>query len=238
VGSGPDRLSRGIAAALAAALLAAGASPAPAVPPEEAVLTLEKYSTPKGKGLGLAYRADLYRLSEHVYHCLPWVDIRRHGIGFNRPRFAAGDDRYLSVWIEIDQREDPAFAALPPEQRQSAMFSRYGVDMLRRLAAIQGLATEPALAGFGVILTWPKPGTNGRPGVQPVNETLALFVTRTPLLDFLAKRTGGPDLVGQAQFTLFDGQRELGRLPLEVWDDPFMETFRLPGYRPPAGVRC
>ncbi len=229
--------TRRVAAALAVAVLAA-ASPAPAVPPDEAVLALDKYSTPKGKRLGAAYAAELRRLSEHIYHCVPWVDIRRHGLGFNKPRFAAADDRYLSVWIEIDQHDDVAFAAMAQQRRQSAMFSRYGVDMLRRLAALPGLPAEPDLAGFGVILTWPKPGTNGRPGVQPVNETLALFVSRGPLLDFLARRIGALDLATVAQFTLFDGQHELGRLPLEIWDDSFMTTFRLPDYRPPAGIPC
>ena len=43
---------------------------------------------------------------------------------------AQDDDRYLSTWIYVDQREDAAFAALPQERRVSAMFSRYGVDML------------------------------------------------------------------------------------------------------------
>jgi hypothetical protein len=235
---GADLVTRRLAVGLAVALLAASVSPVLAVPPDEAVLALEKYSTPKGRRLGAAYGAQLQRLSAQIYHCVPWVDIRKHGLGFNKPRFAASDDRYLSVWIEVDQHDDAAFAALALARRQSAMFSRYGVDMLRRLAALEGLRTEPDLEGFGVILTWPKPGTNGKPGVQPVNETLALFVTRERLLDFLTKRIAGPELATVAQFTLFDGQQEIGRLPLEIWDDSFMTTFRLPDYQPPTGFRC
>lgn len=231
-------MKRWTALALAAVLLGASAAAAPAAPPEEAILPVEKYSTPKGKSLGTTYHAQLRQFSEQIYHCAPWVGIRKQGLGFNRPRFAAGDDRYLSVWLEIDQHEDARFAALGQERRQSAMFSRYGVDMLRRMAALEGLQTESSLEGFGVILSWPKPGTNGQPGVQPVNETLALFVSRAPLLEFLARRLLASELATRAQFTLFDGQREVGRLPLEIWDDPFMTTFKLKDYQPPTGFRC
>jgi len=231
-------MKRWTAVALAAVLLGAVAPQAPAGPAEEAVLPVEKYSTPKGKSLGATYHAQLRQFSEQIYHCVPWVDIRKHGLGFNKPRFATGDDRYLSVWLDIDQHEDAQFAALGRERRQSAMFSRYGVEMLRRLAALQGLRAEPTLEGFGVILSWPKPGTNGKPGVQPVNETLALFVNRAALLDFLARKLTGPELATRAQFTLFDGQQDMGRLPLEVWDDPFMTTFKLKDYQPPTGFPC
>ncbi|MBI1958606.1 MAG: hypothetical protein HYS36_05190 [Candidatus Rokubacteria bacterium] len=231
-------MKRWTAAVLPAVLLGGLLSPVTAAPPEEAVLPLDKYSTPKGRSLGAAYEAQLRRFSERLYHCAPWVDVRRQGLGFNRPRFATGDDRYLSVWLEIDQHEDGRFAALGPDGRQSAMFSRYGVEMLRRLTALEGLRTEPTLEGFGVILSWPKPGTNGRPGVQPVNETLALFVSRAPLLEFLARTLPASELAARARFTLFDGQREVGRLPLEIWDDPFMTTFKLKDYHPPTGFRC
>ena len=231
-------MTRWTAVAIAAVLLGASPFPASAVPPDEAVLSLEKYSTPKGRSLGTAYHAPLRQFSEQIYHCVPWVDIRKHGLGFNKPRFATADDRYLSVWLEIDQHEDAQFAALAQERRQSAMFSRYGVEMLRRLAALPGLRTEPTLEGFGVILTWPKPGTNGKPGVQPVNETLALFVDRASLLDFLARKLTPRELATRATFTLFDGQQEVGRLPLEVWEDSFMTTFKLPDYQPPSGRPC
>ena len=149
-------MKRWTAVAIAAVLLGASPFPASAVPPDEAVLSLEKYSTPKGRSLGTAYHAQLRQFSEQIYHCVPWVDIRKHGLGFNKPRFATADDRYLSVWLEIDQHED-AHAALGRERRQSAMFSRYGVEMLRRLAVLPAFRTEPTLEGFGVILTCPSP---------------------------------------------------------------------------------
>ncbi|MEK7836638.1 MAG: hypothetical protein AAB328_01520, partial [candidate division NC10 bacterium] len=113
-------MTRWTAVAIAAVLLGASPFPASAVPPDEAVLSLEKYSTPKGRSLGTAYHAQLRQFSEQIYHCVPWVDIRKHGLGFNKPRFATADDRYLSVWLEIDQHEETQFAALGREPAGAA----------------------------------------------------------------------------------------------------------------------
>ena len=51
-------------------------------------------------------------------------------------------------------------------------------------------------------------------------------------------RQMAPELAARAKFTLFDGQQEVGRLPLEVWEDSFMTTFKLPDYQPPSGRPC
>ena len=221
---------------LAAVLLAAVVGPAVATP-EDALMPLEKYTTAKAKNLASAHRTRLLKFSEEIYNCLPWLSVAPGGMGFPKRKDSVDDDRYLSTWIYIDQREDPAFAALPQERRVSAMFSRYGVDMLRRMAALSDVLDDSDVAGLSVVLSWLKPGTS-RPGKQPVNETFALFVDKATIVDFLAKRVPPAEFASRAKFTLFDGMDPIGRVPLEVWDDSFNSTFKVANYEPPKGVRC
>lgn len=215
-----------------------GAVSAPAAPLEDVLMPLERYTTAKAKALATTYRPHLVEIYETLYHCMPWVDLQKNGIGFRTPRGASGDDRYLSVWIWIDQNDDGQFSALPQERRASAMLSRYGVELLRRMTALGSLAADANVQGFSVVLSWLKPGSAGRPGVQLVNETLAFFIDRASGLDFLAKKLSPAEFLNRARFSVFDGQQDLGRLPLEVWDDPFLKTFKLPNYQPPQKQRC
>ena len=134
----------------------------------------------------------------------------------------------------IDQNEDARFAALPAERRASAMFSRYGTDLLRRMASLQPVVADSDVKGFSVVLSWLKPGTGG--AVQPVNETLALFVDKQTALGFLAKRSA--EFTRRAKFSMFDGVENLGRLPLEVWEDSFVRTYKVANYEAPQGLRC
>ncbi|HEY7038289.1 MAG TPA: hypothetical protein VID28_05530 [Methylomirabilota bacterium] len=221
---------------LAAVLLSAVAAPVFATP-EDALMPLAKYTTDKARGLASAHRARLLKFSEDIYNCLPWLSMAPGGLGFPKAKDSATDDRYLSTWIYIDQREDPAFAALPQERRVSAMFSRYGVDMLRRMAALSDVLDDSDVAGLSVVLSWLKPGTS-RPGKQPVNETFALFVDKATIVDFLAKRVPPNEFTSRAKFTLFDGLDPVGRVPLEVWEDSFNSTFKVTNYEPPKGVQC
>jgi hypothetical protein len=167
---------------------------------------------------------------------MPWVGVQKAGIGFRQPKGAAEDDRYLSVWIIIDQDEDARFAALPTERRASAMFSRYGTDLLRRMAQLQPLVADPDVKGFSVVLSWLKPGTGGQ--VQPVNETLALWSDKQTTLGFLAKRVPAGEFTRRAKFNVFDGVEDKGRLALEVWEDSFVRTFKVANYEAPKGQRC
>ena len=231
-------MTRGGALVLFALALLLAAAPAAAAPVEEVLLPMDRYTTDKSRALASQYRPQLVSFYENIYHCLPWVDLQKNGIGFRTPRWATQDERYLSVWIWIDQNDDGTFASLPPERRASAMLSRYGVELLRRMTALGGVASDANLEGFSVILSWLKPSTIGRPGVQPVNETLALFVDRASSLDFLAHRLEAGEFLNRARFSVFDGQQDLGRLPIEVWDDPFLRTFKLKNYQPPPNQRC
>lgn len=205
--------------------------------PEDALMPLEKYTTLKGKSLGSAHRARLLQLSEQIYNCLPWLWMYPGEMGFPRARDGQGDDRYLSTWIFVDQREDPVFAALPQERRVSAMFSRYGVDMLRRMAGLADVVDDSDVSGLSVVLTWLKPGTS-RPGGKAVNETFALFIDKDTLRGFLAKRVSAEEFTNRAKFHLFDGMDLVGRVSIEVWEDSFNSTYKVTNYQPPKGAKC
>ncbi|HSE02721.1 MAG TPA: hypothetical protein VLK35_01105 [Methylomirabilota bacterium] len=205
--------------------------------PEDALMPLEKYTTPKGKSLASVHRTRLLQFSEQIYNCLPWLSVHPGGLGFPRERDSKDDNRYLSTWVYVDQREDPVFAALPRERRVSAMFSRYGVDMLRRMAGLPDVVDDDDVAGLSVVLTWLKPGTS-RPGRQAINETFALFVDKGTLREFLAKRVSPEEFTDRAKFTLFDGLDPVGRVPIEVWEDSFNSTYKASNYEPPKGAKC
>jgi hypothetical protein len=205
--------------------------------PEDALMPLEKYTTLKGKRLASTHRTRLLQFSSQIYNCLPWLDVHQGGLGFPRSRDSQDDDRYLSTWIFVDQREDAAFTALPQERRVSAMFSRYGVDMLRRMSALADVVDDSDVTGLSVVLSWLKPGT-GRPGRQAVNETFALFIDKATLREFLDKRVSAEEFTSRAKFNLFDGLDLVGRVPIEVWEDSFNATFKVGNYQPPKGVTC
>jgi len=205
--------------------------------PEDALMPLEKYTTLKGKSLASAHRTRLLQFSEQIYNCLPWLSVHPGGMGFPRARESQNDDRYLSTWIFVDQRDDPTFTALPRERRVSAMFSRYGVDMLRRMSGLPDVVDDSNVTGLSVVLSWLKPGT-GRPGQQPVNETFALFIDKSTLREFLAKQMSAEEFTNRARFTLFDGLDPVGRVPIEVWEDSFNATYKASNYEPPKGAKC
>ncbi len=229
-------MSRRGTALLAAALLLGPGTPGLAAP-EDAIAPVEQYTTAKAKNLAATYKAQLVQFYDHIYHCLPWVGVLKNGIGFRQPKGAEADDRYLSVWISIDQNDDGHFGRLPLERRVSAMFSRYGVDMLRRMTQLVGIASDADVHGFSVVLSWLKPGTNG-PDRQPITETLALFVDKSSLGEFLAKKLQGSEFTSRARFNVFEGRDPVGRVPLEVWEDNFNSTFKLRDYELAKGKKC
>ena len=237
-------MTRWMAGALLA--LAAGAwaaAPVAAAPPTtaeaagEKVIPLERYTTPKGQALARTHQQRIQKYAEQIWGCLPWLDVQKQSIGFQRPKGVPGDDRYFSTWILIPQAENPNFAALPQSRRMSAMFSRYGVDLLRRMASIHDVLADSNVHGFSVVLSWLKPGTS-RPGGRPVNESVAAFIDKTTGLDYLERRISHGDLARQMRVMGFDGQTDLGPQALEIWDDDFAATFKLPNYEPPAGITC
>lgn len=228
------RENRWPVAAVALIVMFALATPVLAAP-DDSITPIEQYNTPKAKTLASTYKTQLVRFYEHVYWCLPWLGVLKNGIGFRQPKGADADDRYLSVWVTVDQTDDGSFAALPRERRVSAMFSRYGVDLLRRLTAMTNVASDANLAGFSVVLSWPKPGMSQ---TQPVSETLALFVDKLSLADFLAKRLPTADFVSRVKLSVFDGRDPVGPMKLDVWEDSFNSTYKLKNYEAPKEAKC
>ena len=177
---------------------------------DDAIMSMDQYKTSKARTLATTHESQLKRMREEIYYCMPWVGVQKSGIGFRQPRFAVEDDRYLSVWIVIDQDEDARFSALPPERRASAMLSRYGTDLLRRMTSIQPVVADPNVYGFSVVLSWLKPGTgkfvvNGkesndyfaRPVLRMMLASPLVVTNRTSQFDIFATVVGG-GLSGQA----------------------------------------
>lgn len=227
-------IRRWATAGVVAAVVVAVAGPALAAP-EDYVTPLDQYNTAKAKTLASTYKPQLMKFSEHVYWCLPWLGVVKNGIGFRQPKGITADDRYLSVWVQIDQTDDGSFAAMPQQRRVSAMFSRYGVDLLRRMTAMTSAASDADLTGFSVVLTWPKPGL---PPDRPVAETMALFVDKASLADYLAKKIDANEFVRRAKLSVFDGKDPLAPGKLEIWEDTFNSTFKLKGYEAPKEANC
>ena len=224
---------RSVAAALAAILVAGVVAPAHAGPADY-LLPVEKHTSPKGQALAAKYRPQLLQFSEYVYHCLPYLEIR-NGLGFKKVPKEPGDNRYAAVWIRAEQAPDPTFAAMPIDRQASAMFSRYAVPMLTRLSAIPGLASDPDVHGFSVAVEWIKPGSDPD---RPTMEILALFADQASTRAFLGKTLPGKEYVDRARLTFFDGDKEVGRLPIEVWEDSFVSTYKVPGYEIEKGKVC
>ena len=215
-------------------LLATGA--ASAAPSEDRILALDRYSSDKGRALGSTYGAALKQINTSIYHCMPWLEVPKEGIGFYKPRDASKDDRYLSLRVYIEQEPSTQFAALPMEQRASSMFSRYTGPLLRRLSGNGAMINDSSLDGFTVILEWLKetPISGGR----PVHETIAVFIDKATALEYLQGMVKGPELAERARVYGWDGETPIGRLRLASWDDNFVATYKVANYQLAPGVSC
>src|SRR5262249_17633060 len=206
-----------------AVLLAAGA--AAAAPSEDRILALDRYTSDKGRSLGATYVATLTQINTSIYHCMPWLEVPKEGIGFYKPRDVLKDERYLSLRVYIEQEPSTQFAAMPMEQRASSMFSRYVGPLVRRMAANGAMMNDSSLDGFTVILEWLKetPMSGGR----PVHETIAVFMDKATALEYLQGMVKAPELAERARVYGWDGETPLGRLRLASWDDNFVATYKV-----------
>ena len=224
---------RSVATALAVVLVAGAVALAQAGP-SDYVMPVDKHTTAKGRALAVKYHPHLLQFSEYVYHCLPYLEIR-NGLGFKRVPKEPADNRYAAVWVRAEQATDAAFAALPVDRQASAMFSRYAVPMLKRLSAIPGLQSDPDVYGFSVAVEWMKPGSDPN---RPTMEILSMFADQASSRAFLAKTLPAGEYVQRMRLTFFDGDKEVGRLPIEVWEDNFVATYKVPGYEMEKGKVC
>ena len=228
---------RGLAAVTLVTLALTSPLPAPAAPSDDSVLPADLHTSEKGKRLASRYTPALREMSAKIYHCMPWVEVKRNGIGFYKPKHLEGDVRYLSINLYIDQQPSPEFAAYSIEERASRMFSRYTGPMVRRMAATPGLLSDTSLDGFTVILEWLKqvPTT---PNGRPVPETIASFLDRAAAADYLAGRVPARELAARTRILAWDGETSLGPIRLTSWDDDFVATYKVANYQLAPGVSC
>lgn len=200
------------------------------------VLPADQYSSALAKRLAATHATTLRDIAGTLYHCLPWLEVHRHSIGFFKPKHAATDERYLSVRVFVEQEPSDTFAQLGAEGRAGAMFSRYVGHLLRRMARDRALVGDADLAGFTVIVEWVKQGAsmNGR----PIHETIAAFVPKPLALEYLTRRVGAPDLARRSRVLAFDGETALGEITVKAYDDDFAATYKVKNYEMPAGVDC
>jgi hypothetical protein len=227
---------RGLAAVTLAALTLTGMPMASAAPSDASVLPPEQHTSDKGRRLATTYSGALREMSAKIYHCVPWVEVKRNGIGFYKPKHLDGDARYLSINLYIDQQPSPEFAAFTVEERASRMFSRYVGAMLKRMARPSGILGDSSLDGFTVILEWLKQAPTA--GGRPVHETIAVFLERPAVADYVAGRIGGRELAARARVHGWEGETALGQLRLASWDDDFVATYKVANYQLAPGVSC
>jgi hypothetical protein len=228
-------MTQRIAPILAVLLLLVAVADA-AAPADDRILALDRYTSDKGRTLGATYAATLKQINNSIYHCMPWLEVPKEGLGFYKPRDASQDDRYLSLRVYIEQEPSTQFAAMPIEQRASSMFSRYVGALVRRLSANGAMLNDTSLDGFTVILEWLKetPISGGR----PVHETIAVFLDKATALEYLQGMVKAGDLADRARVYGWDGETPLGRLRIASWDDNFVSTYKVANYQLAPGVTC
>ena len=224
-----------VAVLVLACVMSAGR--AAAAPPEDRLLPVELYTSDKARTLGATHREALRALNAGIYHCMPWVEIQKHSIGFFKPKHVTVDDRYLAIRIYIEQDPSPEFARFRVEERASAMFSRYVGPLLRRMTKSPAVAGDATLDGFTIILEWMKQIPRS-PGERPIHETIAIFIEKAVAVDYLAGALPITEVAAKARVLGFDGETALGPLRVAVWDDNFVSTFKVSNYVLEPGVTC
>jgi hypothetical protein len=228
---------RGLAAVTFVAFTLAGSWPAAAASSDESVLPPEQHTSEKGRRLATAYGGALRDTSAKIYHCMPWVQVKPNGIGFYKPKHIEGDYRYLSVNLYVDQQPSPEFAAFKIEERASRMFSRYVGPMLKRMARPSTMLTDTGLDGFTVILEWLKQ-VPASASARPVHETIAVFLERPIVADYVGGRLPARELATRARVLAWDGDKALGPVRVNAWDDNFVSTYKVSNYQLAPGVSC
>jgi hypothetical protein len=224
-----------IAFAVAAlALLPAGTSAGPA---DDRILPVEEHRTDKAQRLARTYAKELRELNAEIYHCIPWLDVQKMGIGFYKPRNVTEDQRYLSLRVYIEQDSSPGFLRLPAEERAAAMFSRYVRPLLIRMVRNRALLVDPAVDGFNLNLEWRKQDPHD--GAPPINEGIQVFVDRSTAAEFLAGSIPIGVLPRRTHLRRWDGDRVVGDIMLPAaWDDNFVATYKVANYQVEPGVTC
>lgn len=212
------------------------AAVASAAPSEDRIIAADQYSSEKARQLARTHARALRELNAEVYHCMPWLDVKKEGIGFFKPKHVQGDVRYLSLNVLIDQDPSTQFSKIAPPERAAAMFSRYVGPLLRRMTRSPELLRDPALDGFTVILSWLKEVPRGSD--RPVHETIAAFVPRSAVASYVSGTMSVGQLADVAHVLAFDGETPKGAIKVKAWDDNFVATYKVANYELEKGVTC
>jgi hypothetical protein len=229
------RALSGLILLAAPVLLVAGA--ASAAPEPDRLLPVDRYTTDKARNLAKAHLSALRDLNAYIYHCVPWVETEKQSIGFFRPKNMVEDERYLSIRIFIEQDPSPAWAALEAQNRAAAMFSRYVGFLLRTMTKNPKILADPDVGGFITILEWRKQDGSERTG-RPVHETIAVYVPKPLAEGYLSRRINIDELARRARVLGWDGEKALGELNLPAWEDNFVNTYKIPNYKPDPEAKC
>jgi hypothetical protein len=215
-----------------------GVGATPNRPPADRVLPASEYSTDKARQLATRHERAVREFYADIYHCLPWLEVRRNGIGFYKPKhLSGGDHRYLSLNVIVEQERSSEFSTLAREDRAARMFSRYVGPLLRRMTREPAVVRDAQLDGFSIILSWLK-ATSGAGSERPVNETIAVFIQRGTAEDFLAGRLAVGQLAQASHVLAWDGETSVGQIRPTAWEDNFVATFKLANYEVDKGVTC
>jgi hypothetical protein len=228
---------RSVVLAVSLALLLGVPGVSVAAPSDDRVLSVDSYTSEKGRTLARAHAGALRDLNAQIYHCMPWVEVQKQSIGFFKPKNATQDDRYLSIRIFVEQEPSPQFASLAVEERASSMFSRYVGPLIRRMATYVPPATDPSLDGFTVIVEWLKQHAMSG-SERPIHETIAVFVDRATAVEYLGGGMPPRDLASRARVMAWDGTNALGALTVSAWEDNFVSTYKVQNYQLEKGVTC
>jgi hypothetical protein len=75
-------------------------------------------------------------------------------------------------------------------------------------------------------------------GDRPVHETMAVFVDRAAVLEFLDGTLPPRELASRAKVMAWDGATALGPLSVSAWEDNFVSTYKVQNYQMEKGVTC
>jgi hypothetical protein len=170
---------------------------------DDAIFPLAEYKAQDARGLAQTYLGELRALYQSVRRCTPEVDFHQHGLGFRRPLGIDGLPPYLATWVWI-----PSEPALPPyglPARATEVFRRYAPRLLPQFVAREVIHGDARVGGYGLVLTWVKPGGDD----PPIGETLVVFLPKAAATPFVGGTGTFTELLAQARIRAFDGQTEV-----------------------------
>jgi hypothetical protein len=179
---------------------------------DEALLPVADYKAQDVRVLAQVYLSELRMLYDSVRRCTPELDFHPRGLGFRRPLGIDGLPPYLTTWVWI-----PSEPALPSEglaARAAEALRRHAPRLLPQLVAREVIHVDPRVGGYGLVLTWVKPGGAD----PPIGETLVVFLPKAAATPFVNGTATFTELLAQARIRAFDGQTEVKLTGLGIPD--------------------